>query len=108
MQGDRSGCAAYVERKLLNYRRVACAAAELAAAKESWTREFATALASDDFIAGAFVEDLFLGRTLAWRRELDARIQQVTADDLVRVAHARLALPDLIVVQAGDMAKTAP
>ncbi|MCE9574497.1 MAG: insulinase family protein [Deltaproteobacteria bacterium] len=83
-------------------------AAELAAAKEAWTRELATDLASDDYLASAFVEDLFLGRTLAWRRELDARIQAVTTDELATVAHALLKPADLIVVQAGDMAKAAP
>ncbi len=83
-------------------------AAELAAAKASWTRALATNLASDDYVAAVFVEDLFVGRTLEWRRQLDARVQAVTFDELATVARALVKPADLIVVEAGDMAKTAP
>jgi zinc protease len=82
--------------------------AELAAAKASWSSELATDLASDDFVASAFLDDLFVDRTLVWRRQLEARLQAVTLADVASVAHQYLKPADLIVVQAGDMAKAAP
>ncbi len=81
---------------------------ELARAKDGWIKELDRNLASDDFLVGAFLGDLYLGRTLEWQRTLEARVRAVTTDDIARVAKKYLHPEKLIIVQAGDLKKAAP
>lgn len=81
--------------------------AELTRVKDAWSKELVRNLSSDDYLVATFASDLFLGRTMEWRRQLEARIRAVTRDDVARVARKYLRPDKLIVVEAGDQKKAA-
>ncbi|HTJ47723.1 MAG TPA: pitrilysin family protein [Kofleriaceae bacterium] len=79
---------------------------ELDHARDGWLAQFAVTLASDTALADELADGLYLGRTLAWRRDLEAKVKALSPADLTAVAAKRVRPDALIVVQAGAMAKT--
>jgi zinc protease len=80
---------------------------ELAEAKKSYTAGWEAQMAEDDFIAGELVNGLYLERTFAYWKKVNARVQQVTAAELQAAAQKYLRPEKLAKVKAGDLAKKA-
>jgi zinc protease len=78
---------------------------ELAEAKRSYLKAWEGRIADDDFVVGELNQGLFLGRTLAYWSDLNAKIEKLTAAE-VNVAAKRFFDPaKLAKVKAGDQAK---
>ncbi|HTL34544.1 MAG TPA: pitrilysin family protein [Kofleriaceae bacterium] len=78
---------------------------ELKRAKDTWIKEQDTGLSNDGYVVQMLQRQTFRGRTNAFTKELRAKIQAVTADDVARVAKKYLDPKRLAVVDAGDTAK---
>jgi zinc protease len=78
---------------------------ELKLAKESWIKDQDTSLSSDRQVVQMLSNQTFRDRTMAFTKELRAKIQAVTADDILRVAQKYLDPKRLVIVDAGDVAK---
>ena len=63
--------------------------------------------ASDDAVAGALARNLYLGRTMAWSAEFDARLQALTVDQVNAAIRRRFKPETLSVYAAGDFAQAA-
>jgi zinc protease len=78
---------------------------ELADAKQSYAKVWEGRIAEDDFVLGELNQGLFLGRTLAYWSDLNAKIDKLTVAD-VNAAVKKFIDPDkLTKVRAGDLAK---
>jgi zinc protease len=80
---------------------------ELQRAKDNWLKDLDTSLSSDSFVADMLANQTFRKRTTEFTRGLKTKLQAVTAADIARVAKAYLDPKRLILVEAGDAAKTA-
>jgi zinc protease len=78
---------------------------ELKRAKDSWTKDQDTGLSNDGYVVGVLQNQTFRGRTNEYLKNLRAKIQAVTTDDVARVAKKYLDPKRLVVVDAGDVAK---
>jgi zinc protease len=80
--------------------------AELDEMKKGWKNGFETTLANDDWVVGKLVQGLYVGRTLLWEEELNAKVKALTPDDLQRVLAAGIIKPEAFaVVVAADQKK---
>ena len=78
---------------------------ELAEAKKSHAKAWEGHIAEDDFVVAELNQGLFLGRTLAYFADLNAKIDKLTAAE-VNAAAKQFIHPDgLVKVKAGDLAK---
>ena len=78
---------------------------ELADAKKSYAKNWESRIADDDFVSGELAQGLFLGRTFAYWRDLNNKIQKLTPAE-INAAARRFIKPDgLSMVRAGDLAK---
>jgi len=81
---------------------------ELAEAQKGWASQFDTELADDGAVVDKLVGGLFIGRTLTWEQDLNARIAALRADDLKAVlAKGHLKIASLGSVVAADQKKAA-
>jgi zinc protease len=81
---------------------------ELRRAKDTWIKDQDTGLSNDGFVVQMLANQTFRSRTNAYTKELRAKIQAVTADDIVRVAKKYLDPKRLVIVDAGDVGKQKP
>jgi zinc protease len=81
------------------------AGAELADAKKSYAASWDNEMAQDDFIVHQLVEDLYLGRTLSFWANVNAKIQALTPADIKRVAQKYVHTQNLTKIKAGDFSK---
>jgi zinc protease len=79
---------------------------ELQMAKDLWINQQDTSLANDRDLVQRLSQQAFLGRTTAFDKELREKVKAVTPDDIARVAKKHLERGRLIVVDAGDAAKS--
>jgi zinc protease len=78
---------------------------ELAEAKKSYTKAWEGRIADDNFVLGELDQGLFLGRTMTYWSDLNAKIDKLTVAD-VNAATKRFIHPDgLVKVSAGDLSK---
>ncbi|HUH00338.1 MAG TPA: pitrilysin family protein, partial [Kofleriaceae bacterium] len=78
---------------------------ELEDAKAAYIKQTQTQLASDDFVATALANNLYLGRTMEFSKQLEARIQQLTSADIARALNAHVSAEGLTHISAGDLPK---
>ncbi len=78
---------------------------ELKRAKETWIKEQDTLLSNDGFVVQILSRQAFNGRTNAFPKELRAKVQAVTVDDVARVAKKYLDPKRLVIIDAGDVSK---
>ncbi len=78
---------------------------ELADGKTSYSQSFANRMAEDDFVAGELAQGLFLGRTFAFLKELNQRIEKLTPADVTAAARKHLQPANFAKVKAGDLNK---
>jgi zinc protease len=81
--------------------------AELADGKKSYAANWDSKLAQDDFVVQQLVEDLYLGRTLAFWANVNAKIKALTVADIKRVAQKYVHTQNLTKIRAGDFTKKA-
>lgn len=79
--------------------------AELARFKQSYAATWDTQMAQDAFVADKLAEGLYVGRTLAYWADLNAKIQALRASDLARAAQKYLKPERLTKIEAGDFTK---
>jgi zinc protease len=78
---------------------------ELDEAKKSYAKNWDSRMADDEFVSSELAQGLFLGRTFAYWRDLNDKIQKLTPAGINAVAK-RFVKPDgLVMVRAGDLAK---
>ncbi|HJX66209.1 MAG TPA: pitrilysin family protein [Polyangia bacterium] len=78
---------------------------DLDEAKKSYAKNWDSRMADDEFVSSELAQGLFLGRTFAYWRDLNDKIQKLTPAGINAVAK-RFVKPDgLVMVRAGDLAK---
>jgi zinc protease len=75
---------------------------ELAEAKSSYAQSWANRIADDDFVAGELVQGLYVGKTFAYWKDLNAKIQKLTKAEVEAAAKKYLQPAKLAKVRAGD------
>jgi zinc protease len=75
---------------------------ELAEAKSSYAQSWANRIADDDFVAGELVQGLYVGKTFAYWKDLNAKIQKLTRAEVEAAAKKYLQPAKLAKVRAGD------
>jgi zinc protease len=78
---------------------------ELKRAKDTWLKEQDTVLSNDGYVVQMLARQTFRNRTMAYTKELRAKVQAVTADDVARVAKKYLDPKRLVIIDAGDVGK---
>jgi len=78
---------------------------ELRRAKDGWIKDQDTSLSNDSVVARMLVQQVFRKRTMQYSKDLRAKIQAVTPDDVERVARKYIDPKRLIVIDAGDTSK---
>jgi zinc protease len=79
--------------------------AEVARAKEEWTKEEETSLSDDENVAAKLADQAHEGRTNAWSIALRRHVQELTPADIARAAATYLRTNALTIVEAGDAKK---
>ena len=79
---------------------------ELQRVKTAWSKELDTYLSDDDAVTSLLARQTFRGRTLEYTAQLRAKINAVTTADVQRVAKQFLVTGKLLLVDAGDVAKS--
>ncbi len=82
-------------------------AAEVAAAKRGWTQGRDVARATDNQLTSTISNGLFLGRTLRWDEDFEARVRAVTVDQINQALRRHISLDRVTMVKAGDFARPA-
>jgi zinc protease len=82
-------------------------AAELKDAVSAMLTQRQQARASDDTLAGALSRNLYLGRTMAWSADIDARLRALTVEQVNAAIRGRFKAETLSVYAAGDFARAA-
>ena len=80
-------------------------AKELAEAKQSYAKAWEVRIADDDFVVGELNQGLFLGRTLGYWSDLNAKIAKLTAAEVNAAARQFIDPANLVKVTAGDRSK---
>ena len=78
---------------------------ELAEAKKSHAKAWEARIAEDDFVLGELNQGLFLGRTLSYWSDLNAKIDKLTVAEVNAAAKQFIDPGKLAKVRAGDLAK---
>jgi zinc protease len=78
---------------------------ELADAKKSYAKVWEGRIAEDDFVLGELNQGLFLGRTLAYWKDLNSNIEKLTVADVNAAVKQFIDPEKLAKVRAGDLAK---
>lgn len=81
---------------------------ELRRAKDTWLKEQDTGLSNDSYVVRLLSRETFRGRTTAFTKDVRAKIEAVTPDDVLRVAQKYLDPKRLVIVDAGDVSKQKP
>ena len=80
---------------------------ELAAAKSGWLQSQTVARSDDGSLAGLLATRAYDDRTLAWDRDLEAKVAALTPQQILDAMKAKLDIASLSIVKAGDFAKAA-
>jgi zinc protease len=78
---------------------------ELADAKKSYAASFENRLADDQFVVSELVKNLYLDRTFKYWKELNEKIQRLTAAEIVAAGRKHIQLAKLARIKAGDLKK---
>jgi zinc protease len=78
---------------------------ELADAKKSYAKVWEGRIAEDDFVLGELNQGLFLGRTLAYWKDLNSNIEKLAVADVNAAVKQFIDPEKLAKVRAGDLAK---
>jgi zinc protease len=76
---------------------------ELADAKTSYAQAWANHIADDDYVANELAQGLFTGRTFAYWKDVNAKIQKVTRAEVEAAARKYIHPDKLARVRAGDL-----
>jgi zinc protease len=79
---------------------------ELADAKKSYAKAWEGRIADDDFVVGELNQGLYLGRTFAYWKDLNGKIDKLTVADVTTAAKQLIDPAKLAKVRAGDLAKS--
>lgn len=80
-------------------------AEELAAAKSGYLEQRRVELSNDDSLASALADHLFLGRTFAWEKRYEAKVDSLQREQVNNDMRQFINPDNLIVVLAGDFSK---
>jgi zinc protease len=78
---------------------------ELDEAKKSYAKNWDSRMADDEFVSSELAQGLFLGRTFAYWRDINDKIQKLTPVDINAAAQKFIKPDGLVMVRAGDLAK---
>jgi zinc protease len=80
-------------------------AAEVEAAKKSWSQARQVSRANDGELIGKLVNGLYFGRTLAFDAELEAKVKALTPEQIKAAMKKLIDVDSLTYVRAGDFKK---
>jgi len=80
---------------------------ELKAALSGWLQSRQVSRAQDGALAGKLATYLFLGRTLAWDRDLEQKVAALTPEEIRDAMRRHIDAAKLVLVEAGDFAAAA-
>jgi zinc protease len=83
-------------------------AEEVEAAKSGFLQSRQVSRAQDNELAGRMNNYLFIGRTLQWDADLDAKLRALTPDQIVAAMRRHIDPSKITIVKAGDFAKNPP
>ncbi len=81
---------------------------EVEAAKSGYLQSRQVSRAQDNELAGRLNNYLFLGRTLQFDAELDAKLRALTAEQIVAAMRRHIDPAKMTIIKAGDFAKNPP
>jgi zinc protease len=79
-------------------------AEEIAQAKSGWSQLRSVARANDNELVGGMSHYLFLGRTLAWDQQFEARVMALEAEQILAAFKRHLQPEKFTVIKSGDFA----
>ena len=83
-------------------------AEEVEGAKSGYLQSREVSRAQDNELAGRLNTYLFLGRTLKWDADLDARLKALTPEQIVAAMRRHIDPAKLTIIKSGDFAKNTP
>ncbi|MBL8510831.1 MAG: insulinase family protein, partial [Betaproteobacteria bacterium] len=81
-------------------------AQDVVAAKSGYTKSQLLARSSDSQLAETLVDHLYLGRSFAWERDMEQKIQSLRPADLQQAMQKYLDVGRLTIANAGDFSKS--
>jgi zinc protease len=82
--------------------------AELDAARAGWLQSRQVSRSQDMALASALASNVYLGRTMAFDAELDAKVTALTLEQVNAAFRKHIDPAKLVIVKAGDFANKAP
>ena len=82
--------------------------AEVEAAKSGYLQSRQVSRAQDNELASRLNSYLFLGRTLAWDADLEAKLRALTPDQINAAMRRHIDPAKITIIKSGDFAKSAP
>ncbi len=82
--------------------------AEVEAAKSGYLQSRQVSRAQDNELASRLNNYLYLGRTLAWDADLEARLRALTPEQINAAMRRHIDPARMTIVKSGDFAKNAP
>jgi zinc protease len=83
-------------------------AEEVEAAKSGYLQSRQVSRAQDNELAGRLNSYLFLGRTLKWDADLDAKLRALTPEQITEAMRRHIDPTKISIIKAGDFAKSTP
>ena len=83
-------------------------AEEVEAAKSGYLQSLQVSRAQDNELAGRLNNYLFIGRTLAWDADLEAKLKALTPEQINAAMRRHIDPSRLTIIKAGDFAKNPP
>ncbi|HMP98373.1 MAG TPA: pitrilysin family protein [Cyclobacteriaceae bacterium] len=80
-------------------------AEEVAAAKSGWLQSRSVSRAQDGTVASMLNNNLFLNRNMTWEKELDNKVQALTAEQINAAMKRHIKPENISMIKAGDFAK---
>jgi zinc protease len=98
---NRAKVVAGVDEELARILRDGVTADELTRAKDGYLKQMEVMRTSDKTLASSLAENLFVGRTLQFEADLEAKIKSLSVDDVNTVLRKYISPKQLAVVTAG-------
>ncbi len=94
-----------VDEEVARILREGVTAEELKRATDGYLKQREVGRTNDNMLASSLAENLFIGRTMQFDADLEAKIKAVTVDEVNAALRKYIHKNDFSVVTAGDFAK---
>ena len=91
-----------VDEEVARILRDGVTAEELKRAKDGYTKQLEVTRTNDNMLASSLAENLYIGRTMQYDADLEAKIKALTVEDVNAAMRKYIHSDQLSVVTAGD------